>query len=317
MDLRFETLSCHISISGNKELPDVRIEPNYVYLNALSSRRFITLHVGYDNDCRDTTLILQIECRRQNGQGKAVSLPSEARLELLVNDRMPLNFCNDPRIFQTVKVLHNDGRQTLEDICYDFIGKAGEQYEFFSDKLLGVSVIFELKDSYEVSRLLVKTKFGLIQAGLTSIGLPNHNLYSWDRIMDLSSGINPRIRLRLSPNELVIEFEENGRELKLRIIRKFDNFNIPVLKTFIDELSSGQVIFDQYHGGLLGLVSNKKYNFYQVDSFDKTSPNLYIEGREVKTFKKPNPHFDNKCYSMNLKDILYPNGIELLLRNNQ
>lgn len=107
----------------------------------MTGERSITLRVGFDNDCKDTKLILQLECKTQKGH--SLSLPPESRLEILVKDKMPVNFCTEPKVFQTVKFYHDDGSETMEDICYDFYSNTKEKYELLSDKILGIKNFYK------------------------------------------------------------------------------------------------------------------------------------------------------------------------------
>jgi len=255
-----------------------------------------------DGDCHDNTYTFGLNCNPDQG------INSQCTINVIVIDD-DAGACEDPHLRQKVRGIDEDGNTVIKNICFDLYGKAGDQFELISDKILKTSLVFELRDDYYIGKTFYQTNLGFFNVTTTSSRS--------DKMLRMTTENNyvigneneyPYAFVEKSLTSTKIGFVENERAQIVKINKIDQNIGKKYLNALIEHSESIDGVFDEHHGGIFGYVANQEYVFYEpIQDFDITV--VKINGRFVKAYLKNSLGQNENCYSMSLEDIIYPKTV--------
>ncbi|CAD5121187.1 DgyrCDS9722 [Dimorphilus gyrociliatus] len=266
----------------------------------------VKFQAGNDNACENKVYSLKVQCKQQE---ITINFPT---IKVIVTNTKDSSMCNDPHLNQKVKGIDEDGRNVTRNICYDVYGTEGDQMELISDAILGTSIVVELRDDYFIGKVFFSSKLGLLNVTTTAISNRGQKITHWGKedlyvIGEITTHV--QAVLKLSLDNLIIEYNDGKRCQSIRIVRIQQTFGKSYLNVLIEKSTNKDGVFDKHHGGIFGSIANQQYQFCYPVQGEENVTVVKINGRFVKAFLKDKPDQDHQCYLISIQDLLFPKHV--------
>ncbi|CAD5115700.1 DgyrCDS4647 [Dimorphilus gyrociliatus] len=301
-----DTHTYQCQLSGESSFPgqQVIVTPGIFELFPNQVTVDISIQVLEDSNCHQgDTFTLNIACKviAKNDPFDEVFIPFKFHAD--IHDTTTGKMCQDPHIIQNIAGVDENNQKVKAKLCYDIMGKAGEIMEFIGDEKLGVTVHFQLRDDFYISKVFVKSILGMLTISTGHIEGLRESKMNWGIEKEVTLNKRQFVqRISVLKNSISIESKTAEAILSIRVTRVPVDYKQGFLNIEIEDIGSNTNLLSKQHTGILGYIGNKEYIFVDPIQRDAKTCTLVVNNRLVKAYKEAK----RSCYSVKLEDILYP-----------